>query len=59
MVPSRSEAVTHAATFGEVGARCDDESANERGCINGRRSGRIGEAAALHQGAFHSVDGQL
>ena len=48
MVPSRSQAVTDAATFGEVGARRDDKSANERGCIIGRRSGGIGEAAALH-----------
>jgi|HubBroStandDraft_6_1064221.scaffolds.fasta_scaffold836638_2 hypothetical protein len=57
MVPSRSEAVTDAARFGEVGARRDDESANERGGINGRGSSRIGEAA-LHQGVFHSVDRQ-
>jgi hypothetical protein len=54
MVPSRSEAVTDTARFGEVGARRDDESANERGCINGS----IGEAPALHRGAFHSVDRQ-
>src|SRR5579863_3880756 len=32
MVTSRSEAVTHAATFGELGPRRDDESANEPGC---------------------------